>query len=90
MPEGRDVKFGEIVCLWAPDDGGYVFGDDGITERLFLDADEYQNCPVHMLQSCCFTIVQKFQYAAAKAFQKRLRSEEVSKLKLTFQLEVCS
>ena len=38
---------------------------------------------VHRVGSCLFVIVQKFQYSAAKAFQKKLRSDDFAQMKLT-------
>lgn len=51
MSEQQDIKFGEVVALCGPDDGGYILGDDGITDSVFLDSEEYITSPVFSLSN---------------------------------------
>ena len=49
MADSKDIKYGEVVALFGPDDGGYMLGDT-VTRGVFLDSEEYSQCPVWSLQ----------------------------------------
>eukprot|EP00961_Rhodomonas_salina_P260207 3516338-Rhodomonas_salina.1 len=75
MNHQQFVCYGDEICLSELVVGGVVAGDADITKTVFLDREVNFEASrtVHNQAVCQFIVRPKFQYAASKAFRKKLQ-----------------
>lgn len=68
-----------MVCFADLEEGGIIGCNSVLSNSMFLDAQHNFDpaLSVHMQQESCFLLVQKYQYSAAKAFEKLLVYSDV-------------
>lgn len=76
----RDVvRYGDVTCLADLKEGGLLSCNSTLFDAISLDAQRNfdPSLSVHRQEECCFVILQKFQFSAAKAFDKLLTMSDV-------------